>query len=312
MDKKLNAYFNIIDDLPRFAQNYAAKLRDTKKLSTVIVQITEIRSFLSEFAIHKGLHSPKQLSLTDLLSLDNDFLDAYFLSVSQNSRIHKCSYLNMFYMYLLKERKITYNPLWDYEIPSAVSVEKAYVSNKEVTDTLIGIASGLSLSEKEAIFAAKTQLRDMAVISLLYYQGISLSECAALSLDDVFIGDDTGETLLEAHRLYEEHNIYSPVGLILGWMLNENAAGSELYGVFHREGKIKIKDQLLSLRPECTAILLAHLSEFESFDAKPLFFSLRRSRLSERTIEHMVAKHFKRYVRKHVTTYMLSTSFKED
>ena len=136
MDKKINTYLNIVSDLPKYAKDYASKLRDTKKLSTVIVQITEIRSFLSQLAIHMEIHKASNVTLSHLLEVDSEFLDSYFLLVSQNSRIHKCSYLNMFYMYLLKERQISYNPLWDYEIPTAVAVEKSYVSKIQRVFTL--------------------------------------------------------------------------------------------------------------------------------------------------------------------------------
>lgn len=310
MDKKLNTYFNIISDLPKFALSYTAKLRDKKKLSTVIVQTTEIRAFLTHAAVFHELYRASDLTPSQVENLTSDFLDSYFLSVSPNSRIIKYSYLNMFYLHLMKERLISYNPLWDYEVPTAVSAEKSFVSEKDVTDTLIGISSGLSLSEREATFAGRTQLRDMAVIALLYYSGLSLSECASLSLSDVLIGDDTGESLYQIQELCEKHGVSDKKNLLSSWLMTSAPSGSELYPAFHKEGSLKCTERTTSLRPEASAFLLSYLSELEYFENGPLFYSLRKRRLSERTIEHMVAKHFDRYTGKHVTTYMLSTSYK--
>ena len=310
MDKKLNTYFNIIADMPKFVLPYMSLLREKKKISTVIVQATELRAFLTQVGLKFDIYNIKDLSVQHLGLLDNEFFTEYFTPVSVNSRIIKESYLNMFYLYLMKERLLSYNPLWDYESPSPTTAPKEYLSHKELTETLAGIAAGLGLSEREASFAGKTQLRDMAVIALIYYANLSLSECAGVNLKDITIGEDLGESLIQIEETCDENNISDKRNLLYGWLLSSTPSNSNLYHAFHKTGTLMISDREIFLNENLCAILLAYISELDNFEDGPLFYSLRRSRLSERTIEHMVGKHFTRYAHKHVTTYTLSTSYK--
>ncbi len=310
MDKKLNTYFNIMADMPKFVLPYMSQLREKKKISTVIVQATELRAFLTQVGLKFDIYNIKDLTLQHLSLLDNEFFTEYFSPVSVNSRIIKESYLNMFYLYLMKERLLSYNPLWDYESPAPTSAPKEYISHKEFTETLAGIAAGVGLSEREASFAGKTQLRDIAVIALIYYANLSLSECARANLKDITIGEDLGESLIQVDEACKENNISDKRNLLYGWLLSSKPSISVLYKTFHKSGILKIADKEIFLNQKLCAILLSYISELDNFEDGPLFYSLRRARLSERTIEHMVGKHFTRYAHKHVTTYTLSTSYK--
>jgi len=57
MDKKLNTYFNIIADMPKFVLPYMSLLREKKKISTVIVQATELRAFLTQVGLKFDIYN---------------------------------------------------------------------------------------------------------------------------------------------------------------------------------------------------------------------------------------------------------------
>lgn len=309
MDTKLKAYYNIISDLPKFTRSYTNHLLEKKKLSTATVQATEIRAFLTYLAVNEEVFRLKDLSITALEHVDEKMLDEYFLQVSPNSRIIKISYLNMFFMHLVKERQLSYNPLWDYEIPEGTPAGKIHVSPAEFKDTLVGIASGLSLSEKEASFAGRTQLRDIAIIALIYFAGLSLSECAAVNVEDITIGNDLGETLYAAVDLFKKNKVSNKAFMIQSWFLSPITPESELYNFLHQPGILIINEKEVALDLRLSAILLTYISDFEELHEGPLFYSLRGRRIAERSIEYMISKHFDRYADKHVTAYALSTSY---
>lgn len=308
MDKK-TTFFNILKDLPKFTQPYTSMLYDTKKISTAVVQATELRAFLSFIALENEILDVKKLDISVLDKIDQNLLDLYFKNVSQNTQVVKISCLNQFFLFMMKQRKLSYNPLWDYEAPAFVGTEKEQISYSDVKNTLLGIASGQNLSEKEASFASRTQLRDIAIISLLY-SGLSLSQCAALNLEDVTLGEDTDVVLIDALNLLEENGIKNVIGLLYGWLSASSPSNSPLYKLFHQESSLLIENTTFTINEFATAALLGYMTEQNLIQNGPLFFSLRRRRISERTIEHLVSKHFERYANIHVSTSILSSSAK--
>ena len=310
MDKN-STFWQITKDLPSFTKSYTNALHKEKKISTAIVQATELRAFLSFLANYNHVMDARKMDISLLEKMDRELLDHYFLQVSPNTRIIKFSYLNMFFLHLVKSRSLSYNPLWDYEVPAYVAAQKHYVQKSDVIKTLAGISSGLSLSEREARYAPQTQLRDMAIISLLYFCNLSLSQCAALNKDRVLLGEDTGVFLSQAWALLEENNIGDPTMLLYSWLLSSEKKKSELYEHFHSTGSLFLDGKKIPMGETAVAILTAYLLDLERGPMEPLFCSLRRRRISERTIEQVVSKHFKRYADTHVSTYTLSTSYGE-
>ena len=116
--------------------------------------------------------------------------------------------------------------------------------------------------------------------------------------------------MIQIEEICEENSISDKRNLLYGWLLSSMPSNSNLYNAFHKTGTLMISGREVFLNENLCAILLAYISELDNFEDGPLFYSLRRARLSERTIEHMVGKHFTRYAHKHVTTYTLSTSYK--
>ena len=308
MDIKLQKYYKIIEYMPKSTKPYFIELKNKKKITTAIVQATEIRAFLSFVAAENEYVHIKDIPLSILENCGTEFFEQYFQSVTANSCIIKYSYLNMFYMFLMKERLISYNPLWNYEIPDKTKSKEVSITNKEFKETLLGIASGMKLSEKEASFAAATQFRDIAIISLFYHTGISLSTLNALNVNDVQIGEDLSNSIAEARSVLENEGIKDLKGLYRSWLTSEKTYDSNTYKTFHKSGMLLTADNVILLEPQLCATLLLYFMDNELHPDGALFLSLRKRRLAARTIEYMIEKHFSRYIDKHVNTHILATS----
>lgn len=296
-------------DMPKFSHDYLSHLKESKKLSTAVVQATELRAFFNYLASLSDIYNTRLLTIDSLTIVDSSVIDDYMMSASVNSRKQKASYLNSFFRYLYRKKLVTYNPFWEYDVPTRVPSQKIYVDKNNFTDTILGIASGLNLSEREASLADKTQLRDIAIICIIYYANLSLSECYATNVSDLVIGDDLSVSLLDVIHVMQEKNYGDPLKLITSWYMNSDNLRMQLYPAFHQPGTLHLQNRDVTLTPLLSSVLLLYLSQYSIQPDGPLFYSLRNTRLAARSIEYMINKHFKRYADKHVTAYALSTSF---
>ncbi len=295
-------------DMPQFSLPYLSYLKSNKKLSTAINQAIELRAFFNFIAVRSNVYNLRLLTIDSLNIIDSSLLDDYLISVSINSRKQKASHLNSFYRYLYKQKMIHYNPFWDYEVPSQVPTKKVITDNSDFNDTILGIASGLNLSEREATFAAKTQLRDIAIICLIYYANLSVSECYSINVSDIIIGDDLSVTLCGINDILQGKKYSDPLALITSWFMNSEQLRYDLYPAFHQPGILHLPGRDVEVSPLLSSVLLLYLSYYQLDPDGPLFYSLRNMRLSIRSIENIITKHFKRYANKHVHVYALSHS----
>lgn len=295
-------------DMPKFSYPYLSYLKSNKKLSTAINQATELRAFFNFIADRSNVYNLRLLTIDSLNMIDTSILDDYLITVSVNSRKQKASHLNNFFRYLYKQKMYHYNPFWDYEIPSRVPSKKIMTDKCDFNDTILGIASGLNLSEREAIFASKTQLRDIAIICLIYYANLSVSDCYAINVSDIVIGDDLSVTLCTINDILQGKNYGNPLALITSWFMNSEQLRYELYPAFHQPGTLHLPGRDVEISPLLSSVLLLYLSYYQLDPDGPLFYSLRHMRLSVRSIENIISKHFERYANKHVHVYALSHS----
>ena len=124
---------------------------------------------------------------------------------------------------------------------------------------LMGVVENTALaSERSKLISEKTNLRDIAIVTLLLNTGIRVSECAGLDVDDVNFDDNTITIVRKG--------------------------GKEARLYFGEDVRNTLRDYLKHERPA-----FAEGIEKAS-DASALFLSLKRKRMAVRSIEYMIKK----------------------
>lgn len=113
--------------------------------------------------------------------------------------------------------------------------------------------NGENVSERQKKYCQKTQFRDTAIIILLLYTGIRVSECVGLDLNDFN---------------FKEHSFS---------IVRKGGSASTLY--FNVEVESALKDYIHYERPQ-----------YAEPDEKALFLSIQKQRISVRAVQVMVKK----------------------
>lgn len=303
-------YKKILGEVPKFLHEYLEILWKGKSHATALCYAVEIRAFLNfvfpDISVNemKGL-LPSRLEIIDA-SVISKYLTEQFHAGNLKPRTiaNKVRYLDQMYLFLLKKRKVTYNPFWDYEIPDFTEPVSKSVSYKDFKDTMTGIFMGLRISDREAITFPNTQLRDAAIISLLFSSDLTLSECASLNVEHITIGEDTAVSLLHAEKELLSSGTDSVARLLASWI--QTPGTSSLYEAFHQPVTITAGLRSVEISEEDTAPLIAYFLSVDVFEDRPLFLSRNNRRCAVRTIEYIVDKHFQRYTQKKVNPAMLT------
>lgn len=132
--------------------------------------------------------------------------------------------------------------------------------DRDEVERLIGVVEQTDLKGKHSkAVSENTQLRDTAIITLLLNLGIRVSECVGLDLDDLSFDDNTITIVRKG--------------------------GKEARLYFGEDVRNTLRDYLKHERP-------ALVEGYEGVaDDKALFLSLKRKRLSVRSVEYMVKKY---------------------
>ena len=178
-------------------------------------------------------------------------------SIDSRSAARKLSCLRGFYKWLLLDRRIHHDPTANIESPKAWKVLPKSLAESEVTEMFERVAMTASHPKARA-----TDLRDRAILELLYAGGLRVSEITSLS---------TGDLALDAGRVQvrgkgDKERIV-PLGRI----------AVEAIEAYLREG-----------RPHLARISTKRKSTVARQDATRLFLSLRGMPLTRQWIWHLV------------------------
>ncbi|MFZ0746032.1 MAG: tyrosine recombinase [Terracidiphilus sp.] len=187
-------------------------------------------------------------------------------TIQSRSSARKLSCLRGFYKWLLLDRRIHHDPTVNIESPKAWKVLPKSLAEPEVTEMLERAAMAASHPQARA-----TELRDSAILELLYAGGLRVSELTALS---------TGDLALDAGRVHvrgkgDKERIV-PLGRTAISALEE----------YLREGRphlarIGTSPKTTTPRPDSPRTATRH-------DAVRLFLSLRGMPLTRQWIWHLV------------------------
>lgn len=226
----------------------------------------------------------KEKKLLDITLQDLDELTAYDFdeytrylkkqSYNANTRNRKLAALKSLFSYLFRINRIEKNETAKILLPSSHEQPITYLNSDEVSLLLEKIKTGSAFSGKKQQCKNKTKNRDYAIISLLLYTGIRVSECVGIDLNDVNID----ECSIKVHRKGNFDAI-----------------------VYFSD---QCRDALLSYLSERDKIIPLDGSE------KAFFLSGRRSRMSVRMIETLVEEYsLATGISKHITPHKLRSTF---
>ncbi len=182
--------------------------------------------------------------------------------IDSRSSARKLSCLRGFYKWLLLDGRIHHDPTLNIESPKAWKVLPKSLAEPEVTEMLERAALAASHPQ-----ARGTELRDRAILELLYAGGLRVSEVTALSTSDLSL--DAGRVQVRGKGDKER---IVPLG----------RAAVEALEVYLREGRPHLA-RISSARRPATA-----QKEVVRQDAVRLFLSLRGLPLTRQWVWHLV------------------------
>lgn len=169
--------------------------------------------------------------------------------------MRKISSLRSFYNYFYRREQIETNPPALVDMPKISEKEILRLDIDEVACLLDEVESGDNLSGRQKSFHELTKFRDLAIMTLLLGTGIRVSECVGLDISDV----DFKNAGIRIHR----------------------KGGNEVTVYFGPEVEDALQDYL-DQRQQVTAAAGSEAA---------LFLSLRKSRITVRSVEILVKKY---------------------
>ncbi len=185
--------------------------------------------------------------------------------------------LKSFFGYLQRTGQITNNPTMAMQVPKIREKEIIRLSQDEIKQLLKAAESGDGLSAKQKQFHQKTRVRDCAILALMLGTGIRVSECVGLNLSDV----DLKEQGIHIHR-----------------------KGG-------KEATVYFSSEVLQYLEEYLKERMGLQTEAVNLPEEPaLFLSLRKKRLTVRSVEYLVKKYASVAApKKKITPHKLRSSY---
>ncbi len=200
------------------------------------VSVTDVEIYLSYITLYKG----------------NDERDK---ENKERAKARKLSSIRALYKYFFKKEKITHNAPALVDLPTIREKAIIRLEPDEVANLLDIVQSGQGLTDKQKAFHQKTQLRDLAILTLFLGTGIRISELVGIDMDDVNFTS----------------NEFSVV----------RKGGNQDILVFGEEARAALLDYMLDREKMAT----------EPGHEQALFLSLQRRRLTVRAVENLVKKY---------------------
>lgn len=189
--------------------------------------------------------------------------------------------LKSFFGYFQRTGQITTNPTLSMQVPKIREKEIVRLNQKEIKELLKEAESGAGLSPKQKQFHQKTKVRDCALLALMLGTGIRVSECVGLNLSDV----DLKEQGIHIHR----------------------KGGKEATVYFSDEVAQYLERYLEERKALCTEETDTQAGAQEE---PALFLSLRKKRLTVRSVEYLVKKYASVIApKKKITPHKLRSSY---
>lgn len=114
------------------------------------------------------------------------FLDQLFANAADGRTVaRKLSALRHFYRYLLLDRKLEHDPTLNIELPKQWKVLPKSLSKEEISQMLTPTVQADSAERKGTRHSAALDLRNRAMLEVLYAGALRVSEVAGVQLEDL-------------------------------------------------------------------------------------------------------------------------------
>ena len=253
-------------DLPMFVRRFANEYLVTKNKAprTVLGYVGDIKVFFEY--LEKTLGIPvMQISVQTLGSLTADDIQDYLMYLMRYNRKDPNNNKTI--------KESNQAPARARKLSSQIE-EKAitYLEKEEVRNVLQGAETGDSLTKTQFKFAKNSQMRDVAILTLLLHTGIRVSEMVGIDLQDI----DWDERRIKIYR----------------------KGRKEQYVYFNAPVEEALQDYIEYER------------KVPSEDLNALFISRKGQRISVRAVERLVKKYTASTVpMKRITPHKLRSTF---
>lgn len=189
-----------LTELPKFCAEYFRSLEIRKSTNTRKNYAYDLGVFFyflqqsNPYFKDKDLHS-LSIDILDMITpMDIEeylsFLECYnrggrTYTNGDEGKARKLSSLSSFYGYYYKKGLIQADPTRMVDVPKIKQKNIIRLDTNEVAQLLDEAESGEKLTARQKAMHKQTQIRDMAILTLLLGTGIRVSECVGLNLDDV-------------------------------------------------------------------------------------------------------------------------------
>lgn len=260
---------NKLSIMPSYCKNYFISIESVTESRTRLAYVYDLMAFFDYVSseIMEGKKTIKDITLRELECIHPHHIEEYLSYLryyekngkeytnGQRGLKRKLAALRSFYAYLYNNEYIENNPAVRVKMPKIYKKPIVKLEQDEIYMILEEIENGSNLSNRQKIFHEKTKERDMAVMMLLLGTGIRVSECVGLDIKDI----DMNQMGIRVHR----------------------KGGAEAIVYFSKE----VRDCLMNYyKIRCK--MTANPGSIDAF-----FLSLRKDRLSVRSIEAMVKKY---------------------
>lgn len=260
-----------IAELPVFCGEFFRGIENETLVRTRYAYAGDLRNFFryitSELPDFTG-RCIRDLTLADLDRISVTEIEMYLAHVSyytdeehreiinqDRAKARKLSTLRAFYKYFCKKEKLKNNPPSLVDLPTIREKAIIRLEPNEVADLLDVVQNGDGLTENQKKYHARTQKRDLAILTLFLGTGIRISELVGINLDDINFSA----------------NEFSII----------RKGGNQDILVFGEEARAALLDYMLE-RERIIA---------EEGHEEALFLSLQRKRITVRAVENLVQKY---------------------
>lgn len=191
----------LIKELPPFAAEFFRGIENDTLVRTRYAYAGDLRNFFRYLTAELPAFNGRDIvsiTLSDLDTVTATDIEMYLAHVSyyidddqrevinrDRAKARKLSTLRSFYKYFLKKEKIKNNPAALVDIPTIRERAIIRLEPNEVADLLDVVQNGDGLTERQKKYHARTEKRDLAILTLFLGTGIRISELVGIDMDDI-------------------------------------------------------------------------------------------------------------------------------
>ena len=190
----------VLDTLPPFCKQFFRGIQEYTSSRTRLAYAYDIRVFFEYIQKNNPACSKMEICDFDLSILDKvkkEDIEEYMEYITlyekdgkqytnnERGKKRKLAALRSFYNYFFCAEKITTNPAALVPLPKQHEKEIIRLVIDEVAILLDQVEDGTKLTKNQKRYHEKTQIRDVALLTLLLGTGIRVSECVGIDINDV-------------------------------------------------------------------------------------------------------------------------------